>query len=103
MIIWIDISLGCVLNGLTNNNSSDDDLAPNKGQAIIRNDDGLVYWRIKVSLGLNEVHEVTGGFPSQMPAMRNFDVLSIAPKQAVEQTIETPVIWDTFVLIVTSL
>ena len=35
--------------------SSDNSLAPNRRQAIIWTNDGLVYLRIYVSLGLNEV------------------------------------------------
>ena len=43
---------------------------------------------------------VTGGFPSQRPVVRNFDVFF---DQTVEQAIETPVTWDAIVLIMTSL
>ena len=39
---------------------------------------------------------VTGGFPSQRPVTRNFDVFFD------EQTHERPVIWDAMALIVTS-
>ena len=42
----------------------------------------------------------TGGIPSQRPVTRSFDVLF---EQTIEQTIETPVIWDAIALIVTSL
>ena len=45
---------------------------------------------------------VTGEFPSQRPLMRSFGVFLSAPEQTVEQTIDTPVIWDTIVLIMTS-
>ena len=41
---------------------------------------------------------VTGGFPLQRPVY----VLSYAPEQTAEQTIETPVIWDAIELIMTS-
>ena len=44
---------------------------------------------------------VTGGFPSQEPVTRSFDVFLFAPEQTVEQTIETQVIWDAIVLIMT--
>ena len=38
---------------------------------------------------------VTGGFPSQRPVTRIFDVFfDLRLEQTVEQTIETPVIWD---------
>ena len=39
---------------------------------------------------------VTGGFPSQRPVTRSFDVLFDLRlnEQTVEQTIERPVIWD---------
>ena len=47
---------------------------------------------------------VTSGFPSQWPVTRSFDVLFLsAPKQTVEQTLETPVICDAIALILTSL
>ena len=47
---------------------------------------------------------VTSGFPSQMPVTRSFDVFFYsAPGQTVEQTIETPVIWDAIARIMTSL
>ena len=48
---------------------------------------------------------VTVGYPSQTPVTRSFDFLS-APKQTIEQTIQTPVIWDATrptMLIMTSL
>ena len=38
------------------NIGSDDGLAPNRRQAIIWNNAGLVYWRIYVSLDLNELN-----------------------------------------------
>ena len=39
---------------------------------------------------------VTGGFPSQRPVTRSFGIFfDLFFKQTVEQTIETPVIWDT--------
>ena len=41
---------------------------------------------------------LTGGFPSQRPVTQSFDVWSSA-EQTVEQTIDTPVIWDTIELI----
>ena len=37
---------------------------------------------------------VTGGFPSQRTVMQSFDVSWFVPEQTVQQTIETPVIWD---------
>ena len=43
---------------------------------------------------------VTGEFPTQKPVTRSFDVF-FAP--TVEQTMETPVIWDAIALIMTSL
>ena len=43
---------------------------------------------------------VTGGFPSQMPVTRNFDIFF--DLQTNEQTIGVPVIWDVIVLIMTS-
>ena len=46
---------------------------------------------------------VTGEFPSQRPVTRRFDVSMIAPEQTIEQTMETPVIWDAIALIMTSL
>ena len=46
---------------------------------------------------------VTGGFPSQRPVTRSFDVFLSAPEQTVKQTVETPVIWDATRLIMTSL
>ena len=47
---------------------------------------------------------VTGGFPSQSPATRIFDVFFLsAAVQTVEQIRETPMIWDTIALIMTSL
>ena len=46
---------------------------------------------------------VTGEFPSQRPVTRSFDVFFLSvPEQTVEQTIETPVIWDAITLIMTS-
>ena len=44
---------------------------------------------------------VTGKFPAQRPVTWSFDFL-FAPKATVEQTVETPVIWDTMALIMTS-
>ena len=42
--------------------------------------------------------------PSQRPVTRSFDFfLWSAPEQTYDQTIETPVIWDTIALIMTSL
>ena len=45
------------------------------------------------------------GLPSQRTVTRNFDVFFDLrqKKQTVEQTMETPVIWDALVLIVTLL
>ena len=51
------------------------------------------------------VGESTGHrcFPSQSPVPRSFGVFFDAPEQTVEQTIDTPVIWDAIALIMTSL
>ena len=47
---------------------------------------------------------VPGGFSSQRPVTRSFDDFFLSePEQTVELTIETPVIWDTIVLIMTSM
>ena len=48
---------------------------------------------------------VTARFSSQRPATRSFDVffLSSPEKKTVEQTLDTPVIWDAIALIMTSL
>ena len=46
------------------------------------------------------ISPVTGEFPSQRPVTRSFDGFFW---QTVEQPIETPVIWDTIFLIMTSL
>ena len=47
---------------------------------------------------------VTGEFPVQRPVTRSFlCFLWFAPEPTVEQTMETPVIWDAMVLIMTSL
>ena len=46
---------------------------------------------------------VTGGFPSQRPDAGLWCSLWSAPEQTVDQTIETPVIWDAIALIMTSL
>ena len=43
---------------------------------------------------------VTGEFPAQRPVPRSFDIFF---EPAVEQAIETPVIWDAIALIMTSL
>ena len=47
----------------------------------------------------------TGGFPSQWPVTRRFGVLHVLsrPEQTAQQTIETPVILDAMVFIMTSL
>ena len=45
---------------------------------------------------------VTDEFPSQRPVTRSFDVFFDLPEQTVEQTLETPVIWDAIPLIMTS-
>ena len=47
--------------------------------------------------------QVTGEFPSQRQVTRGFDISFGLPEQTVEQTKETPVIWDAIVLNVTSL
>ena len=47
---------------------------------------------------------VTCKFPSQRPITQSFNVLlDLLPRTMVEQTIETPVIWDAITLIMTSL
>ena len=45
---------------------------------------------------------VTGEFPSQKPGTRSFDFFWFASEQTVEQTMETQVIWDAIVPIMTS-
>ena len=45
---------------------------------------------------------VTGGFPSQRPVMRSFYIFFHLPDRTIEQTIETPLIWDTIAPIMTS-
>ena len=46
---------------------------------------------------------VTGGFPSQKPVLRSFEVFLCLLEQTIAQTIKTPVIWDAIAPIVTSL
>ena len=46
---------------------------------------------------------VTGGFPSQRPVTQTFGVFFELSEHMVEQTIETPVICDAIVLIMTTL
>ena len=48
---------------------------------------------------------VTGGFPSQRSVTRGFGVFFHLrmKKKTIEQTIETPAIWDAIALIMTSL
>ena len=46
---------------------------------------------------------VTGEFPSQRTVARNFDFLWSTSEQTVEQSIETPVLWDAIALIMTPL
>ena len=46
---------------------------------------------------------ITGGFPSQGPVTWGFDVFFDLQLKKVNQTIETEVIWDAIVLIMTSL
>ena len=47
---------------------------------------------------------VTSEFLSQRPVTRSFDVFfDLSLNKLVEQTIETPVIWDAVALIITSL
>ena len=45
---------------------------------------------------------VTGEFPSQRPVTRILDVFCDLPERIVEQTMETPVIWDAIALILPS-
>ena len=52
-------------------------------------------------LALCEGNPVTGGFPSQSPVTRSFDIFF--DLQTLEQTIEKPVIGDALALIMTSL
>ena len=45
----------------------------------------------------------TAEFPSQKPMTRSFDVFfDMRHKQTVQQTMETPMIWDAIALIMTS-
>ena len=62
-------------------------------------------WNISALLALCEGNPpVTGAFPSQKPVTRSFDIFFYdAPERTLEQTIETPVIWDAIVLIMRSL
>ena len=49
---------------------------------------------------------VTGEFPSQRPVTRSFDIALIFDldlNKRLSKTIETPVIWDAIMLIMTSL
>ena len=48
---------------------------------------------------------VTGEFPTQRPVTRSFDVFFDLrlKKKRLSKTLETPVIWDAIVLIMTSL
>ena len=56
------------------------------------------------SLDLDEENpSVSGGFPSQRPVTQSFDVFFDLRLKTIEQTIETPVIWVTIVIIMTSL
>ena len=55
--ILIQMSLKCVPRGSNEHYASigsDNGLVPNRRQAIIWTNDGLVYWRICVSIGLSE-------------------------------------------------
>ena len=68
--------------------------------------DSMVSWRHQMetftaSLALCERNSPgTGGFPSQRPVPRRFDVFF---EQTVEQTIDKPVIWDAIALIMMTL
>ena len=68
----------------------------------------ISWWRQQVEtfsalLALCEGNpQITDGFPFQSQVMRSFDFLS-GPEQTVEQTVETPVIWDPIALIMASL
>ena len=56
-----------------------------------------------VLLALCEGNPVAGGFPTQRPVTRSFDFLIwSAPEKAIEQKIETLVIWDAIAPIMTS-
>ena len=46
---------------------------------------------------------VTGGFPSQRPGTRSFDIFLDLLEQTFKGTIKTPVTWDAIALIMTSL
>ena len=46
--------------------------------------------------------ELSGEFPAQRPVTRSLDVFFDLPEPTVEQTVETPVIWDAIALIMTS-
>ena len=57
-----------------------------------------------VSLALYEGStQVAGGFISQSPVTRSFDVFLVVSEQTVEQTIEAPVIRNAIALIITPL
>ena len=64
----------------------------------------VTWWHYKMIMFSASLAFVTGGFPSQKA--NNADLwcfLWSAPEQTVEQTFETPVIWDDITLIITSL
>ena len=69
-------------------------------------DTTITWWRHEIEtfsalLALCEVHPpLTGGFPSQSPVTQSFEVFF---DQTVEQTIDTPVIWDAIAFIMMSL
>ena len=74
----------------------------NKGHTI--HVDVLKWKQFRVTGPLSGNPPATGGFPSQRSVTRSFDgFFKSAPEQTVEQTIETPVIWDDIELIMTSL
>ena len=72
---------------------------------IFKNTFVFQHWPRSTILALCERNpSVTGGFLSQRPVMRSFDVFYLRlSKRSVEQAIETPMIWDAIALTVTSL
>ena len=83
---------------------------PGSGTVLVSSSNQYIRWRHQMEtfsalLALCEGNPpVTGGFPSQRPVTRSFEVfLWSAPKQTVEQTIETLVIWSAIAPIMTPL
>ena len=76
----------------------------------VPNNRGVIWWRHQMEtfsalLALCAGNSpATGEFPSQRPVTRGIDVfLWSAPEQTIEQTMDSPVIWDAIAPIVTSL